>query len=297
LVLGGLLGAIRMARHEELSGVGVAAAAGLLGLLAMAMVDFPLQIPATALLLMLLLFLPAALRRENPELPPISPKARLLAGVPALVAAAVLIALAVASHVEARKLPGGVSRLNHAAKEGSRLLDEGKSKEALALLTTARDAHPFDGTVRYYLARALYTRGKFEAAGHELEAAFHLARGRGELLFRTGSMAFRMDLPFALPALKEAGALVPKHFTTALNSLPAEFVPDVVPERPFAYMQLGKWHRNRGENDLALEAFWKGYDLSEGRSLTANLTKLYRQLDREEEGRREFEKRGATWPD
>jgi tetratricopeptide (TPR) repeat protein len=212
--------------------------------------------------------------------------------------AMVLIALAVSRYVEARSYPGGVSRLHREAREGARLLDERKSKEALELLTRARDEHPFDGTIRYYLARALFTRGKFDEAGAELSAAYHLGRGRGELLFRTGSMAFRMQLPFAVDALREAGALEPDNFSAVLRApgFPPELVPKATPERPFAYEQLGKWHRTRGENEEALAAFWRAWELSNGRATTAHLVKLYKQLDREPEGREEFEKRGAVWP-
>ncbi len=295
-VLIGLFGAIGLAREEHLGGVGIAAAAGLFGLLAMAMVDFPLQIPATALLFWLLLFLPAAVRRKNPAMMPMAPKARVLAGVPVFLLAVGFIGLAFAGHLEARKHPGGVSRMHYAAREGALLLEKHQSKEALELLTTARDDHPFDGTIRYYLARTLFTRGRFDEAGGQLEAAFHLARGKGELLFRIGSMAFRMQLPFAADALREAGALEPKHFTAAMKGLPAAMVPKVVPERPFAYEQLGKWHRTRGENEEAISAFWKAFLLSRGRASTAHLVKLYKQMGREEEGRREFQKRGAKWP-
>lgn len=296
LVLIGLFGAIHLTRDEHLGGVGTAAAAGLLGLLAMAVVDFPLQIPATALMFFLLLFLPAAVRRRDPAMLPMAPKARALAGIPVFLLAVGFVILAFAGYLEASKHPGGVSRMHHSAREGAELLEQRKSKEALELLTIARNDHPFDGTIRYYLARALFTRGKFDEAGRELEAAFHLARGKGELLFRTGSMAYRMQLPFAMDALREAGALEPKHFTAAMKGLPAERVPEIVPERPFAYEQLGKWHRTRGENEEAIAAFWKAYDLSDGRASTAHLQKLYQQLDREEEGKKEFEKHGAKWP-
>ena len=84
---------------------------------------------------------------------------------------------------------------------------------------------------------------------------------------------------------------------TAIRGLPPEVVPQVVPERAFAYEQLGKWYRTRGESRLAIDAFWKAFELSGGRASTANLVRQYQQLDQEEEGRREFAERGATWPD
>ncbi len=292
----GILGALRMSRNPGGGGIGAACGGGLAGLLTMALVDFPLQIPATSLAATVLLLLPAAGRwgEPRPETP-VSRGVRIGDRVALVVFLGAVLILAGARVRGALDLPGGITRQNADAVEGAHLLGERKAAQALEVLTAAKERHPFDGPVRYYLARALFTKGKFDQAGLELAAARHLAHGNGDLLFRIGSMAYRMQLPFFADALKEAGALEPRHFTTALGSLPAEVVPEIVPERAFAYGRLGAWHRTRGEYDQAIAAFWRAHELGGG-DLEA-LAKLYLLVGREGEGREEFGSRSVPWPD
>jgi tetratricopeptide (TPR) repeat protein len=286
----GLAGALRLARERDspACGVGTACAAGLAGLLLMAAVDFPLQIPALALALVVLLFLPAANAGPGRLI------GRRLLAVLVLGSLALLVA---AFPVEYHPARGRALTLGQAAADrGHSLLDLGLLDRALVHLGEARERQPFEGATRCALARALFRKGRFTEARAELLAARRLAHGRAKLLFRVGEMAYRAGWPFAVDALREACALEPKYFPVVLTDLVDEsLVPAVVPERGYAWRITGKWLRDRGRSEEALAAWWKAFELGEG--VEPMLAGLYHALGREEEGRRAFSERGAVWPD
>ncbi|MCU0724753.1 MAG: O-antigen ligase family protein [Planctomycetes bacterium] len=293
LVLLGFLGALGRARSGEPgpAAIGAACAGGLAGLLAMALVDFPLSIPATALSATVLLFLPGA--AAGP----------LTAPRPAHVACAALAVLvAIGSFVFRDRLwpgerEGFRTRGEVLASEGAGLYAERRTSEAAKTLARARDAQPFEAATRYFLALSLVKENRAEEGQRELLSAWHLARGRAELLWRIGWFAWKKDWPFAAAAFREAAALHPQYLNRVFAELTPEILPRAVPDRDYAFETLSAWHRGRGEMPEAIEAAWRVFDLNGSEGALRTVAALYRAVGQEEAGRLAFDARGLEWPE
>ncbi len=326
----GLLGAFRLARGTGAGGareppgdpgegrepregcrdVGAACTAGLLGLLVMAAVDFPLHVPALGLVFTVLLFLPSAC--PLPPLPrarPPGPAGARFSRIPAAVLLLALLLPTGRDHVRSRALlaqglaaPAGAPRYltegEIRAARGLAALERGETARARAELRVARVLQPFEGATHYHLAALAFREtGDFGKARPELLAAYRAARGRAPLLFRIGVMAYRAGFPLAADAFREAGELEPRFFPAALRGVRPELVPRIVPDRAFAYSILGRWYLARRERGKALEAFRGAVERGARGDPVRRLAALYRELGREAEGRRWFASRSLPWPD
>jgi tetratricopeptide (TPR) repeat protein len=284
---------------REDRGRAAAIAGGLAGLLAMACVDFPLQIPATALTATVLLFLAAA-RGGGEEA--VEGPGRLRLRIGALLLAVLALGLHHgAQFLRARSMPGRITAGEVLTEEGRRALEEGRIGEAEELLQRARARQPFEGGTRFYLALALYRRGGYgnEDAAAELAAAFRVARGRADLLASIGILAIRFGSDLYLDAFREASALHPDHFSRARVVLAKfrreEEFPRIVPDRYWSLPPLAEWHLQRGEIEAAIEVWWRAREAGVSRAENA-LARLYLEHDREAEGRERFAAEGAEWP-
>jgi len=300
----GVIAVLRLARRIEgriggrIEGPGAACAGGLAGLLAMGCVDFPFQIPALALIGVTLLFIAPALERPAGEEPSPRRVPSKLAGIVAASATALLILFTVESYARSVEAPGALTEGELAAERGYRKLVDGDFEGAIPDLEESRRLQPFEGQGRFYLAYALLKADETERAVAELKAAHRCARGLADLNFRIGRVALadRELHPLAAEAFREAGALKPKYYPMALELVPIGMVPEVTPERGFAYARLAKWHKGRGELREAIAAWWRLTELDANAKRARELAAAYRELEMEEEGRAEFRRRGIDWP-
>ena len=200
----GVIAVLRLGRRIE--GPGGACAGGLAGLLAMACVDFPFQIPALALTGVTLLFIAPALERPAGEEPSPRRVPSRLAGIVAASATTLLVLLTVEGYARSVEAPGALTEGELAAERGYRKLVDGDVEGAIPDLEESRRLQPFEGQGRFYLAYALLRADETERAVAELKAAHHCARGLAELNFRIGRIALAdRDLhPLAAEAFRHA---------------------------------------------------------------------------------------------
>lgn len=298
----GLVGAVRLAGDGDaaLGGAGAAAAAGLVGLLAMAAVDFPLQIPATSLLFAVLVFLPFAATAGPSEVVPARGLRRLLAGVVSIAAAGLLLVSVAEDLDRGYAHPGTVTEGEALRRRGTAELAAGEVDAAAKTLDEAEAAAPFDGEVRYERALAALARRDFDRWQAEIRAAHRLARGRAALLFDIGRAILAndrtmMDLGFA--SLKEAAEIEPKYWSRAVAEIPSGFLEAIAPEKGYAWAQLADRRAARNDRRAAIDAYWRAIDLGEGGDVVRRLAATYRAAGLEPEGRRAFARRSLPWPD
>ncbi len=297
LAAAGIALAVRGARRAAggPSGVGTACAGGLAGLLAMALVDFPLQIPATALAAVVLLFLTPAASAGPVADRPVG-RLRVPAGALAAVLGVALLALAWRGHVTAVERGGALTEGEAAAARGTVAYEARRYDEAVALLSRARALEPFEAQARYVLALALNRAGDPEGARRELGCAWRTARGRAELLWRIGYAAWKKRLAFAAACFREAGALHPWYVSRTYAELDPDIIPAAIPRRADALDGLAVWHAGRGEFEKAVEAYFSAHALAPTPERRRAVADLYRRVGRVEEGRQRFAQEGLSWP-
>jgi len=297
----GFILALRLARDREdpARGAGVACLAGVTALLLMSLLDFPLQIPATSLVFAVLVFTPVALRAgELPALP--GGGVRLfLARFAAAAGFALLLIGVMEDYRRGLDDPGMLTKGEVRHARGRTFLREEKLEEATAELREARRLQPFEGGTRFDLAAVLYPQKDYDAARAEVRAAYLLARGRAELLFRIGwvSLADRSLGDLTVKSFREASSLEERFFPEVIRLPPVtpEMLIEIVPERSASHDLLGRHFDNLGRPEDANRAYLHSVELGARGDVVKRLARTYRKLGREAEGKRELSRLGVDW--
>ncbi|MEN8149869.1 MAG: O-antigen ligase family protein, partial [Planctomycetota bacterium] len=256
----GFMVAVRLARDGEHPGAGPGAAcvAGLTAFVAMACVDFPLQIPATSLMFTVLLFVPVALRADlHPAARDVGPR-RNLARLAAAAGFALLLLGVIEDVRRGIDEPGALTRGEAHYERGRELVAARSVAEARDDLETARRLQPFDARTRLYMSQVHYYAGEYEAGRREIRAAWRLARGQAAVLFSIGlrSVSDSTLSDLTVPAFREASILEARFFPEVLKTdglTPAELL-EIVPEHPHLLGGLSRHLEKRGAVEEAAEA-------------------------------------------
>lgn len=295
----GIASALRLARLPERDGSAPAAAAvaGLSAILVMALVDFPLQIPATSLLFVVLLFLGPAQKAPLGEVRPVPGRRRTLAAVVAVTGTALLCLGAIEDLRKTWDHPGALTPGMLAAARGRDLLDADPDA-AEAAFREARDLQPFETDTHFALALLAGRRREAEPFRAELRASYHVARGRGRRLFEIGLLASRDPLgtELAKDAFREAAALEEGLYTQALGRVPVAWLPEITPDRAFAWDVAGRKLTAEGRPEDALHAFDRAVALGARGEVLKRLARAFVAVDREADGRARFAELGLAWP-
>jgi tetratricopeptide (TPR) repeat protein len=137
---------------------------------------------------------------------------------------------------------GGEQQFRRQLREGTRLLQQGKAREALPLLKRAHDLRPEHADAALNLGGAYLMAGRHREAVPVLEEAIARQPGNARLWISLG--AAYLGNPILARDEQQRKAL--SAFQRAL---------DLDPFAPSAAYNMGLIHRDRGEHDQAIAAF------------------------------------------